>query len=115
MNPFPAIKRGCLAFIMWLHMAVCALTTEDGRKGWAMLAALGCSVAMTAYAGAVLFLVRESPMLAFWLGLSALVIILIVITGLMVLLGVRRTTNVDLKEGKVQIDDGMPGRSDSGL
>jgi hypothetical protein len=31
-------------FIGWLHTAVCALTTEDGRKGWAMLAALGCCI-----------------------------------------------------------------------
>ncbi len=101
----PAIGRGCLSLIDWLHLAVCALTTEDGRKGWAMLAALGCAFVMTAYAAAVLWLVRKNPMLAFWLGLAALGIVVVVITGLMVLLGIRRTTDLDLKEGKVHIDD----------
>lgn len=91
--------------IRWLHTAICALTTEDGRKGWAMLAALGCSVTMTIYAAAVLYLVKNSPMLAFWLGLSALGIILIVITGLMVLLGVKRNTTVKAKDVEVSIND----------
>jgi hypothetical protein len=105
LNPFPAIKRGCDALIAWVHAAVCALTTEDGRKGWAMLAALGCSFVMTGYAAASLWLVRKSPMLAFWLGLAGLVIVTVVITGLMVLLGIRRETDIDLKEGKVRLND----------
>jgi len=91
--------------IRWLHTAICALTTEDGRKGWAMLAALGCAVTMTAYAAAVLWIVKKSPMLAFWLGLASMGIILIVITGLMVLLGVRRNTTVKAKDIEVTIDD----------
>jgi hypothetical protein len=91
----------------WMHTAVCALTTDDGRKGWAMLAALGCSVTMTAYAAAVLFIVKDKPMLAFWLGLSALGIILLVVTGLMVLLGIKRNIEIqgDKDGGKVTISD----------
>jgi hypothetical protein len=92
-------------FIAWVHAAVCALTTEDGRKGWAMLAALGCSVVMSAYAAAVLWIVKGSPMLAFWLGIAALGIILIVITGLMVLLGVRRSTTLHAKSVSLNITD----------
>lgn len=94
-------------FFAWVHVAVCALTTEDGRKGWAMLAGLGCAVAMTAYAASVLWLVRRNPLLAFWLGLSALGIILIVVSGLMVLLGIRRNVTVkgDRNGGEVSISD----------
>jgi hypothetical protein len=91
--------------IRWLHTAICALTTDDGRKGWAMLAALGCAVTMTGYAIAVLWIVKRNPMLAFWLGLAALGIILIVITGLMVLLGVRRNTAVKGGDVEVSIND----------
>lgn len=108
LNPFPAVGRGMAAFTGWVHRAICALVDPEGRKGWAMLAALGCSVAMTAYAVAAMWLVKKNPMLVFWLGLSAMVIIFTVITGLMVLLGIRRSTDVDLKEGKVKITDAGP-------
>ena len=91
--------------IAWLRTAICALTTEDGRKGWAMLAALGCAVTMTVYAAAVLWIVKRNPMLAFWLGLAALGIILIVITGLMVLIGVKLNTSLKAKEVELTIDD----------
>lgn len=93
------------AFFAWVHAAICALTTEDGRKGWAMLAALGCSVTMTVYAAAVLWIVKGKPMLAFWLGIAALAIILIVISGLMVLLGIRRNTSLQAKDLKLNITD----------
>jgi hypothetical protein len=83
-------------FVGWLHAAICALTTEQGRKGWAMLAALGCCVVMTAEVGTVLWLVRTNPMLAFWIGISAQGVNLIVVTGLMVLLGVRRSTKLSV-------------------
>lgn len=98
LNPFPSIKRGVLAVIA-------SLVSEDGRKGWAMLAALGCSFIMTGYAGAVLWLVRNNPAYAFSLGLAAMGIIVIVITGLMWLLGVRRDTEINLKDGTVKTTD----------
>ena len=93
------------SFFAWVHAAICALTTDDGRKGWAMLAALGCSVTMTVYAAAVLWIVKGKPMLAFWLGIAALAIILIVISGLMVLLGIRRNTSLQAKDISLNITD----------
>lgn len=108
LNPFPPICRGCAGLAGWLHAAICALTTDEGRKGWAMLAGLGACVAMTAYASAVLWLVRHSAMLAFWLGLSALGINLIVVTGLMVLLGVRRTIRGKDGDREIEISDHDP-------
>src|SRR6478735_7306766 len=78
LNPLPAIGRGCRTFFEWAHLAICALTTEDGRKGWAMLAALGCSFVMTLIAVAVLWIVRRNPNLAFTMGLAAMGTIIIV-------------------------------------
>jgi hypothetical protein len=98
----------------WIHTATCALTTEEGRKGWAMLAALGCCFVMTAEVGVVLWLVRHRTMLAFWIGMSAQGVNFIVVTGLMVLLGVKRKTNLDIPlpgGGKVSLgldDSGQP-------
>jgi hypothetical protein len=111
MNPFPSIKRGILAFIGWLRLALCALTTEDGRKGWAMLAALGCSFVMTGIAVWAMWLVQKNPSLAFSLGLAAMAIIIVVITGLMWLLGVRRDTEINLKDGTVKTSDATVGRA----
>jgi hypothetical protein len=65
---------------------------------------------MTAIVVYVLWLVRHKPMLAFWIGLSSQIVVFVVITGLMVLLGVKRRTSLDLPMpggGKVSlgIDD----------
>ena len=91
--------------------AVCALATDDGRKGWAMLAALGCCIVETAIVISVLWLVRRNPMLAFWIGLSAQGITLIVVTGLMVLLGIRRKVEASGNStgASISIDDGGAG------
>lgn len=105
LNPLPAIGRGIAALFGWVHVAICALTTEDGRKGWAMLAALGCAFVMTAIVVAVLWLVKTNPGYAFALGLAAMGVIVIVITGLMWLLGVRRDTEIDLTTGKIKTSD----------
>lgn len=111
LNPFPSVGRGCRIFIGWMHVALCALTTEDCRKGWAMLAALGCAFVMTLIAVAVLWIVRNNPSLAFTLGLAAMVIIVVVITGLMWLLGVRRDTEINLKDGTVKTSDSNVARA----
>lgn len=84
-------------FVAWLHAAVCALTDDNGRKGWAMLAALGCCVIETAIVIYVLWLVRRNPMLAFWIGLSSQAIVLIVVSGLMVLLGIKRSSKLNIQ------------------
>jgi hypothetical protein len=83
-------------FVGWIHAAICALTTAEGRKGWAMLAALGCCVVMTGEVAVVLWLVRTNAMLAFWIGMSAQGVNFVVVTGLMVLLGVKRSTKFTL-------------------
>jgi hypothetical protein len=83
-------------FVGWIHAAICALTTAEGRKGWAMLAALGCCVVMTAEVAVVLWLVRTNAMLAFWIGMSAQGVNFVVVTGLMVLLGVKRSTKLSV-------------------
>lgn len=93
------------AFAAWIHAAFCALMTEEGRKAWALIMAWGCSVAMTAMAASSLWLVRKSAMLAFWLGLSAMLIILIVISGIMVILGVRRNMTGKFKDAEIGITD----------
>lgn len=111
MNPFPSIKRGILAFLGWIRIALCALMTEDGRKGWAMLAALGCAFVMTGISLWSMWLSRENPSLSFALGLAAMVIITIVITGLMWLLGVRRDTEINLKDGTVKTSDSNVARA----
>jgi hypothetical protein len=97
-------------FVGWAHTAICALTTEEGRKGWAMLAALGATLQSSAYAGAVLWLVRKNPMLAFWLGAGALLINVIVVTGLMVLLGIKRDVETTITDHGVsaRINDFKP-------
>jgi hypothetical protein len=83
-----------------MHTAICALTTPEGRKGWAMLIALGAAIQSSTFAGFALYLVRKNPMLAFWLGVIALAINVIVVTGLMVLLGVRRTIKLKGPHGE---------------
>lgn len=94
-----------MRFFAWVHLSICALTTDEGRRGWAMLAALGCSFVMTGIALWAMWLVRTNASLAFSLGLAAMGIIVIVITGLMWLLGVRRNTKIDLTHGLVETND----------
>lgn len=82
-----------------------SFTTDENRKGWALVAALGCCVVQTAIETATMWLVRNNPMLIFWIGMTAPAINLIVVTGLMVLLGVKRNTTVEAKDMKVSISD----------
>lgn len=84
------------SLVAWLRIATCALTSEQGRRGWAMLAALGCCVVMSAEVGVAMWIDRRNPILAFWFGMSAQLVNLIVVTGLMVLLGVRRNSKVSI-------------------
>lgn len=81
-------------FVGWIRTAICALTTDEGRKGWAMLAALGCCAVMTAEVAFVLW-VDANPWHRFLIAMSAQGVNFIVVTGLMVLLGIKRSTHVD--------------------
>lgn len=70
-----------------------ALRDGEARKGAALVFLAGAGVAMTAYAGYALWLVRNDPRSALYLGLSAHLLIGIVITGYAGLL-VRRQVKV---------------------
>jgi hypothetical protein len=108
------LTAGPRGLVAWIHAAFCALTTEDGRKGWAMLAALGCCVVMTGEVASVMWMVRANTFYEFILGLSAQLINFLVVTGLMVLLGVRRKTALEIPlpgGGKMSLgidDSGQP-------
>ncbi|HYI43717.1 MAG TPA: hypothetical protein VD768_08865 [Sphingomicrobium sp.] len=64
-----------------VRAALATLLTAEGRRAWALVLLAGAGVAMTAYAAGVLYLIREHPRLAFYLGLSAHFLILVVVTG----------------------------------
>lgn len=76
-----------------------------------MLAALGCLFVMTGITVWVLWIVKNNPNLAFTLGLAVMGIIVLVITGLMWLLGVRRDTEINLKDGTVKTSDSTVARA----
>ena len=82
-----SFKRGTLGFVGWIKAAFCALMDPEGRRAWAVIIAWGCGAVMTVYVEQALYLVRNNPMLVFWLGVAAMSIILVVIsaiTGLLV-------------------------------
>ena len=66
------------------------ISTVGGRKAWTFLALVGAAMVFTAFAGAGVWIVRDSPGLSFWLALAAHAQIVIVLTGLAALL-VRRS------------------------
>lgn len=58
-----------------------ALFDIEGRRAWAVMLMAGCAIMMTAYAGVALYIVRDHPNYAFYLGAGALLLLAIVITG----------------------------------
>lgn len=108
LNPFPPIWRGCSSVAGWIHAALCALMLEEGRKAWALIMAWGCSIAMTALAMFSFWHARKSPWLIFLLGSEAMLIILVVITGIMVILGVRRNLHGKHGDTEIGIEDHDP-------
>lgn len=73
------------------------LFNSDGRRAGAFLALLGAAMVFTVYAAVVLFIVRGSTGLAFWLGIAAHMQIAIITTGFIALF-VKRTLSVS-KDG----------------
>lgn len=67
---------------------------SDRRRDWGLMFLAGGGVAMTVFAGAALYLVRGEPDFAFYLGVGALMLIGIVLTGFAGLL-VKRTIRVN--------------------
>tara|TARA_Y100000815_G_scaffold268029_1_gene288419 strand:+ start:600 stop:983 length:384 start_codon:yes stop_codon:yes gene_type:complete len=89
-----------MAVVGWLgripgHLAAPfrSLLSQEGRRAWALMLLAGGGVAMTIYAGFTLWFVRESPSRVFWLGVGALILIGIVLTGFAGLL-IKRTIRV---------------------
>jgi len=90
-----------------------AILTPEGRRAWALGLLAGGGLAMTIFAGAALWIVRDRPQLAFSLGLGALMLIAIVLTGFAGLL-VKRTINVALPGARFEATDGgMPTGADA--
>jgi hypothetical protein len=85
--------------------AVKSLREPDARNGAALLFVEGGGVSMTAYAGFVLYIVRNHPNYAFWLGIGALLIVAIVITALASLLGAKRTIDATIAGNRLIIAD----------
>jgi hypothetical protein len=57
------------------------LVRSDRRRDWGLLFLAGGGMAMTAYAGCALYLVRAQANLAFWLGMAAMGLVGVVLTG----------------------------------
>jgi len=105
----PIVAGAVLAVMYWPSkrgkgewMAVRPFLTADGRRAMALILLAGGGVAMTAFAAVSLWLVRHRPDYAFWLGLAALALVAIVLTGFAGLI-VRRTVKVG-REG-LEISD----------
>lgn len=94
---------------LWLALgapwrAIKALRDPDGRRGAALLFMAGGGASMTGYAGYALWLVRNRPDYAFYLGLAALALIGIVLTGFAGLL-IKRTIKGSMFGNSFEISD----------
>jgi len=83
---------------------------SDRRRDWGLLFLAGGGIAMTAYAGAALYLVRAVADLAFWLGMAAMGLIGVVLTGFAGLV-VKRTLRIG-RDG-LEVADIVPGEEHS--
>ena len=80
------------------------MLTPDGRRAMALLFLAGGGVAMTAYAGWSLWMVRDVAQYAFYLGLAAHVSILVVLTGFAGLL-VKRMLKANVAGASFEAND----------
>ena len=94
------IRRGLRA----LWRAGAALADPEGRRGAALLFMAAGGVAITGYGAYALWLVRGRPDYAFYLGLSAMVLIAIVLTGFAGLL-IKRTIKGTVLGNSFEISD----------
>src|SRR5690606_1966649 len=83
--------------------------TAEGRRAMALILLAGGGVAMTAYPAVSPWPVRHVASYAFWLGLAALALVAIVLTGFAGLL-VRRTVKVG-RDG-LEISDSVVSEAD---
>lgn len=85
------------------------MLTPDGRRAVALLFLAGGGIAMTAYAGWSLWMVRAVAQYAFWLGLAAHVSILVVLTGFAGLL-VKRMLKANVAGASFEANDQGEGQ-----
>jgi hypothetical protein len=78
--------------------------SSDRRRNWGLIMLAGGGMAMTAYAAAALWLVRDDRDYAFYLGAGALGLVGVVLTGFSALL-VKRTFRVS-RDGLDYSDQG---------
>jgi hypothetical protein len=77
---------------------------SDKRRTWGLILLAGGGMAMTAYASVVLWLVKENADYAFYLGLCAMGLIGVVLTGFAGLL-MKRTIRANILGNEVEISD----------
>ena len=77
---------------------------SDKRRTWGLILLAGGGMAMTAYASVVLWLVKENADYAFYLGLCAMGLIGVVLTGFAGLL-MKRTIRANILGNEVESSD----------
>jgi hypothetical protein len=80
------------------------IDASDKRRTWGLILLAGGGMSMTGYASVVLYLVRENADYAFYLGLCAMALIGIVLTGFAGLL-VKRTIRANIVGNELEISD----------
>jgi hypothetical protein len=80
------------------------LVGSERRRNWGLILLAGGGMAMTVFAGASLWLVREDRDYAFYLGAGALALVGIVLTGFAGLL-VKRTIRGSVAGSEFEISD----------
>jgi hypothetical protein len=81
---------------------------SDRRRNWGLALLAGGGMAMTLFAACALWLVRERADYAFWLGLSAMALVGVVLTGFAGLL-IKRTIRIG-RDGFEVSDQGREGQ-----
>lgn len=87
---------------------------SDRRRDLALYIVTGGGMAMTVYSVAVLYLVRDVPGLAFWMGVLAMINIMLVFTGILGLL-VKRSLSVSRNELKISDHPQDPAEAEEAL
>lgn len=95
---------GFAAFFHALAAPFRVLTDPEGRRAWALMLMAGGGISMTVFAAFTLYIVRQVPAYAFYMGLAALFLIGIVITGYAGLL-IKRTIKGSVLGSSFEISD----------
>jgi hypothetical protein len=77
---------------------------SDKRRTWGLILLAGGGMAMTGFASVVLWLVRENADYAFYLGLCAMALIGVVLTGFAGLL-MKRTIRATILGNEIEVSD----------